>query len=56
MERNKAPDVHSKKVMVFGAVFSPSVAQFVKNINAALFEHNILGILRAVERQHYVDD
>lgn len=47
--------MYTIKAMVFGAI-SLSVAQFVKNKNASLFEHEHPGIRRAVETQHSVDD
>ncbi|XP_074030342.1 uncharacterized protein [Leptinotarsa decemlineata] len=56
MERNQSPDVYEMKAMIFGAISSPSAAQFVKNKNAASFEDKYPGIVRAMEKQHYVDD
>ncbi|XP_045463850.1 uncharacterized protein LOC123673410 [Harmonia axyridis] len=50
------PDVYEMNVMIFGAVSSPSVAQFIKNRNAECFEDKFPGISRAMKRQHYVDD
>ncbi|XP_074040758.1 uncharacterized protein [Leptinotarsa decemlineata] len=56
MERNQSPDVYEMKAMIFGAISSPSAAQFVKNKNAASFEDKYPGIVHAMEKQHYVDD
>lgn len=50
------PQVYQMNVMIFGAVSSPSKAQFVKNKNAENFEIECPGILRAISKQHYVDD
>lgn len=56
MRREGEPDVYVMNAMIFGAVSSPSVAQFVKNENAKLLESELPGIQRAIEKQHYVDD
>lgn len=56
MNRDKQPDVYEMNVMIFGAVSSPSQAQFVKNQNAERLEVKYPGILRAIRDQHYVDD
>ncbi|KAG5887127.1 hypothetical protein JTB14_029807 [Gonioctena quinquepunctata] len=38
MEENRNPDVNFMEAVVFGAISSPSAAQFVKNKNAAPFD------------------
>lgn len=55
-DRQREPDVYQMNVMIFGAVSSPSVAQFVKNKNAVEFEPEFPGITRSIHKQHYVDD
>ncbi|XP_065086764.1 uncharacterized protein LOC135708586 [Ochlerotatus camptorhynchus] len=50
------PSVYIMMVMIFGAVSSPSMAQFIKNFNAMELEEKYPGIARAVLEQHYVDD
>lgn len=42
--------------MIFGAVCSPFIAQFVKNHNGREFEDEFPGILRKMTHQHYFDD
>lgn len=56
MNRTGDADVHEMMRMMFGAVSSPSQAQFVKNKNAELLEEKYPGIARAIRKQHYVDD
>lgn len=55
-ERDRPPDTYIMPVMIFGAVSSPSAAQFVKNENAKAFERETPGVYRAITKQHYVDD
>lgn len=54
MDRERTPDTYEMKVMIFGSVSSPSVAQFVKNFNAKKLENDEID--KAMEKQHYVDD
>lgn len=54
MDRHKTPDVFQMNVMIFGAVSSPSMAQFVKNKNAE--QQGDYDIREAITKQHYVDD
>ncbi|XP_062704637.1 uncharacterized protein LOC115265178 [Aedes albopictus] len=56
MDRSSPPNVYIMMVMIFGAVSSPSVAQFIKNFNAKELEEGYPGVERAVVDQHYVDD
>ncbi|XP_062541826.1 uncharacterized protein LOC134209815 [Armigeres subalbatus] len=56
MDRSMPPDVYVMMVMIFGAVSSPSMAQFIKNFNAKELEEVFPGVERAVLKQHYVDD
>lgn len=53
MDRHKTPEVFQMNVMIFGAVSSPSMAQFAKNRNAEQQEDDIR---EAITKQHYVDD
>lgn len=55
-ERNKEPDVYAMTAMIFGAISSPSVAQYVKNYNAKKYEKDTPGVYEAITKQHYVDD
>lgn len=54
--RDREPDVYRMKVMMFGAISSPSCAQFVKNENAKSHEKQFPGVERAIVKQHYVHD
>lgn len=56
MRREGPADVYEMNRMMFGAVCSPSQAQFVKNKNAEVLESQYPGITRAITLQHYVDD
>lgn len=56
MNRDNAPEIYQMKAMIFGAVSSPSIAQYVKNFNAINLEEQIPGIVDAITKQHYVDD
>lgn len=56
MNRFRDPDIYVMIAMIFGAVSSPSIAQFVKNFNAQELEEKLPGVLRAILEQHYVDD
>lgn len=56
MDRTKKPDIYVMVAMIFGAVSSQSIAQFVKNFNAQELEEKLPGVLRAIVEQHYVDD
>lgn len=55
-ERNQEPDVYVMTSMIFGAVSSPSQAQFVKNENAKQLESKYPGVYRPIREQTYVDD
>lgn len=56
MGRTNDPDIYVMEAMIFGAVSSPSVAQFVKNENAKNLESECPGITKAIHLQLYVDD
>ncbi|XP_062714295.1 uncharacterized protein LOC115268175 [Aedes albopictus] len=56
MNRTHTPDVYVMNVMIFGAVSSPSIAQYIKNFNAKEIEEQLPGVERAIVEQHYVDD
>lgn len=53
---SRDPDVYVIKVMTFGSSCSPSIAQFVKNINATDFEDKYPRAVEAIMKSHYVDD
>ncbi|XP_055522640.1 uncharacterized protein LOC129716828 [Wyeomyia smithii] len=50
------PDTYIMQVMTFGACCSPSTAQYVKNKHAASYENEFPAAVRAIIKQHYVDD
>lgn len=54
MNRVKQPDTYEMNVMIFGAVSSPSMAQFVKNEHVKDLDDK--EIKDAIEKYHYVDD
>jgi len=54
--RTDEPSVYEMKAMTFGATFSPTTAQYVKNINAARFKDVEPDAYYAVLHCHYVDD
>lgn len=54
--RDGDPDEYEMMAMMFGAVSSPSQAQYVKNFNARQLESTYPGVTRAITLQHYVDD
>lgn len=54
MDRDKDPDTYQMNVMIFGAICSPSMAQFVKNENSKKL--NDPEIEFAITKLHYVDD
>lgn len=54
--RDREPDVYVMNAMIFGAISSPSKAQYVKNKNAEEQEHIYRGVRQPIEKQHYVDD
>ncbi|XP_059052936.1 uncharacterized protein LOC131847387 [Achroia grisella] len=49
-------DIYVMNVMTFGAVCSPSSAQYVKNINARRYETTCPEAVKAIVDHHYVDD
>lgn len=56
LDRHREPDVYVMNSMIFGAVSSPSQAQFVKNENAKRLEDKYPGVYRPIRDQTYVDD
>ncbi|XP_029720702.2 uncharacterized protein LOC109401448 [Aedes albopictus] len=56
MNRTDPPEVYVMMAMIFGAVSSPSIAQFIKNFNAKELEDRLPGVVRPIVKQHYVDD
>ncbi|XP_076656372.1 uncharacterized protein LOC143361016 [Halictus rubicundus] len=55
-ERNQKPDVYRMSSMIFGAISSPSSAQYVKNRNADEFATLYPEAVNAIKYKHYVDD
>lgn len=49
-------DEYQMNVMIFGAVCSPSSAQYVKNINALRFAETHPDAVKAITDHHYMDD
>ncbi|XP_058839826.1 uncharacterized protein LOC131695375 [Topomyia yanbarensis] len=56
MNRTDPPEMYTMTAMIFGAVSSPSIAQYIKNFNAKELEERLPGVQRAIVEQHYVDD
>ena len=56
MRRTGEPDIYEMNAMIFGAVSSPSQAQFVKNHNAKSLVNINQNVIDAICMQHYVDD
>jgi len=56
LDRISDPDVYEMKVMIFGAVCSPSCAQFVKNLNADEHKSTYPEACAAIKTKMYVDD
>ncbi|XP_062533635.1 uncharacterized protein LOC134202633 [Armigeres subalbatus] len=50
------PSIYTMLVLPFGVSCAPSIAQYVKNINAKRFLENHPTAVRAIIDQHYVDD
>lgn len=48
--------MYRMRAMIFGANSSPFIAQFVKNENANICNHEYPDAARAIRDQHYVDD
>lgn len=48
--------MYEMKSMIFGAVCSPSIAQFVKKYNPSTFQSEYPNIMNIMLKQHYVDD
>ncbi|XP_062706872.1 uncharacterized protein LOC134283936 [Aedes albopictus] len=55
-EHDTSPQVFEMLVLPFGVSCAPTIAQYVKNINAKQFEHELPTAVRAIVDQHYVDD
>lgn len=53
---NEEPEVFVVKVLPFGSACSLAIAQFVKNKNAKVFEHEFPKAFEAITKNHYVDD
>lgn len=49
-------DEYKMNVMIFGAVCSPSCAQYVKNLNAERYRETHPRAVEAIVRRHYMDD
>lgn len=55
-EVNAPPETFVMQVMTFGATCSPSLAQYIKNINAGRFRSNHPEAYEIIVNDHYVDD
>ncbi|XP_058826511.1 uncharacterized protein LOC131686262 [Topomyia yanbarensis] len=55
-EDSEEPDIYVMRVLTFGACCSPSTAQYVKNKHAKLYENEFPAAVRAIIKQHYIDD
>ena len=53
---DRSPQVFEMSVLPFGVSCAPSIAQYVKNVNAKQFELEHPKAVRAIIDQHYVDD
>ena len=54
--RDHPPEVYEMLSMFFGAIDSPSKAQYVKNVNAEEFSEEFIRAVVAIIEKHYVDD
>lgn len=55
-DTTRPPDVYAMQVMIFCSARSPSLAQYVKNINAEAYKETHPRAYRAIVDCHYVDD
>lgn len=56
VKENRSPDVYVLQVMTFGATCSPSIAQYVKNVNADRFADQFPRARDAIKQSTYADD
>ncbi|XP_065092441.1 uncharacterized protein LOC135713285 [Ochlerotatus camptorhynchus] len=56
LEPGSNPQIYIMDVATFGATCSPSLAQFVKNVNAKEFAETFPRAVNAIIHNHYVDD
>lgn len=52
----RPPDVYTMQVMICGSASSPFSTQYVKNLNAKIYENTYHRAYRAIVDCHYVDD
>ncbi|XP_073835298.1 uncharacterized protein isoform X2 [Musca autumnalis] len=55
-DKNKRVETYVMQRMIFGATCSPTIAQYVKNMNANMFEKESPRAVEAIVNRHYVDD
>ncbi|XP_062700012.1 uncharacterized protein LOC115258713 [Aedes albopictus] len=55
-KEDKDASVYAMSVLPFGVSCAPSIAQYVKNINAKRFEKEHSAAVSAIVDEHYVDD
>lgn len=55
-DQTKEPEIFVMQRLTFGATCSPSIAQFVKNENAKMFENEFPLAAKTIIKNHYVDD
>ncbi|XP_059217038.1 uncharacterized protein LOC131994307 isoform X1 [Stomoxys calcitrans] len=53
---NSPVDIYVMELLIFGATCSPTIAQFVKNLNAKKFLDTLPRAVRGITDRHYVDD
>ncbi|XP_058978770.1 uncharacterized protein LOC109614484 [Musca domestica] len=55
-DKNKRVETFVMQRLIFGATCSPTIAQYVKNMNANMFVKESLRAVEAIVNRHYVDD
>ena len=55
-DRSKPSETYEMASMIFGAVSSPSSAQYIKNVNAKNYEKTYPRAAESIIKRHYMDD